>query len=160
MYCTYLYSKSFSPTEKFVEVLSLQHTTYSACLVNDMPNNDRRTDSVWICSLTSVGIPIVEIRSYNHHIYTIDFRELTYYLLNQVFGNKITKYQQRWFWLILPGIILALHCDSSYQGCTKWRTPRTSLPQADFDRAKKWFQNQAEQIFHQRDWSTRQTTHI
>ena len=32
-----------------------------------------------------------------------------------------------------------------YQGCTKWRTRRTSPPQADFDRAKKWFQNQAEQ---------------
>ena len=33
----------------------------------------------------------------------------------------------------------------SYQGCTKWWTRRTSPPQADFDRAKKWFQNQAEQ---------------
>ena len=32
-----------------------------------------------------------------------------------------------------------------YQGCTKWRTRRTGPPQADFDRAKKWFQNQAEQ---------------
>ena len=33
------------------------------------------------------------------------------------------------------------------QGCTKWRTRRTSPPQADFDRAKKWFQNQAEHTF-------------
>ena len=33
------------------------------------------------------------------------------------------------------------------QGCTKWWTRRTSPPQADFDRAKKWFQNQAEQTF-------------
>ena len=31
------------------------------------------------------------------------------------------------------------------QGCTKWRTRRTSPPQADFDGVKKWFQNQAEQ---------------
>ena len=36
---------------------------------------------------------------------------------------------------------------SHSQGCTKWRTRRTSPPQADFDRAKKWFQNQAEQTF-------------
>ena len=34
-----------------------------------------------------------------------------------------------------------------HQGCTKWRTRRTSPPQADFDRAKKWFQNQAAQTF-------------
>ena len=34
--------------------------------------------------------------------------------------------------------------DSLIQGCTKWRTQRTGTPQADFDRAKKWFQNQAE----------------
>ena len=33
------------------------------------------------------------------------------------------------------------------QGCIKWWARRTSLPQADFDRAKKWFQNQAEQTF-------------
>ena len=31
--------------------------------------------------------------------------------------------------------------DSLIQGCTKWRT---CPPQADFDREKKWFQNQAE----------------
>ena len=37
--------------------------------------------------------------------------------------------------------------DMVRQGCTKWRTWRTSPPQADFDRAKKWFQNQAEQTF-------------
>ena len=36
---------------------------------------------------------------------------------------------------------------SEEQGCTKWRTRRTSPPQADFDRAKKWFQNHAEQTF-------------
>ena len=46
------------------------------------------------------------------------------------------------------------------QGCTKWRTRRTSPPQADFDRAKKWFQNQAEQTSRQRGWSTSETTSI
>ena len=45
-------------------------------------------------------------------------------------------------WILEPAT-MKFHSDS--QGCTKWRTRRTSPPQADFDMAKKWFQNQAEQ---------------
>ena len=51
-----------------------------------------------------------------------------------------------WILSILPTYKLAgLTKECQWQGCTKWRTRRTSPPQADFDRAKKWFQNQAEQ---------------
>ena len=65
------------------------------------------------------------------------------YEINGQMTMTVHNYRSRKFHRTSNGEIPS----SGYQGCTKWRTRRTSPPQADFDMAKKWFQNQAEQTF-------------